>query len=155
KLHFIDRTRSAARAVAARKAATPLSSEQTQLLDALWMKILDLGRYPFESELDNGSELAESFGSYRSALKAVKSRYEADKLSEAGAQRRNELLVMLAIHRLRKTRSPLMVDTRLRNDIDGFFGGVRSAHQNASQLIASLRHEERFRNAVEQACEQG
>src|SRR5262249_4507736 len=107
------------------------------------------------SELNNVSELVENFGSYRSALKAVSARYEAEKLSESAAQRRNELLVTLAVHQLRKAKHSLKLDIRLQNDIAGFFGGIRSAQLSSLELIASLRQENTLKSAVELACESG
>src|SRR5262249_39731727 len=155
KLRFIYHTHRSSPAVSASKVVTELSPLQIQLLDTLWTTMLDLGRVPVESELDNVSELVNNFGSYRCALKAVKARYETDKLSESAVQRRNELLVILSINHLRKTKHPLKLDTRLQNDIAGLFGGPRSAHLSSLELIASLRQERTLQNAVEQACEHG
>src|SRR5262249_48363340 len=126
-----------------------------ELLDALWAKMLDLGRVPLESELDNLSELIASYGSYRLALNLIRRRHDLAKLSESANQRRTELLVTFAIHHFRKATRSIILDSRLRNDTLSFFGGIRSAQRNALELIASLRQEKTLSEAVEWAVEHG
>ena len=135
--------------------ARELLPRQKELLDALWSQMLDLGRAPIETEVKDFAELTQHFGSYRSALKAIRDRYDLDELAESASQRRNEILVMLAIHHFRRTSRTVVMDSRLRNDILALFGSIRSAQQNALELIASLRQEETLKNAIQWSLENG
>ncbi|MBR1285378.1 DNA phosphorothioation-associated putative methyltransferase [Bradyrhizobium sp. AUGA SZCCT0177] len=139
-----------------RKARThELSSRQAELLDGLWSAMLDIGRMPSEAEIENAAELTQHFGSFRSAVKAISNRYDQGALSEAATQRQNELLVMLAIHHFRRTGRAIVADKRLRNDIVGLFGSLRTAQRSALELIADLRNEETLRKAIQGSLERG
>jgi DNA phosphorothioation-associated putative methyltransferase len=135
--------------------AHELGPLQKELLDGLWLKMLDIGRAPSDAEIENPAELSQHFGSLRSALRAIKCRYDLHELSESATQRRNELLVVLAIHHLRRTGRTVVVDSRLRNDIVGLFGGLRAAQSNALELIADLRNDETLRKAIQRSWERG
>ena len=132
-----------------------LSPRQKELLDVVWSQMLDIGRVPLETEIQDLAVIREHFGSPKSAFKAIEYRYDQGKLAESTTQRRNELLVVLAIHQFRTATRTLVLDDRLRNDILGIFGGIRAAQQSAAELIASLRQEETLQNAIQWSLERG
>lgn len=132
-----------------------LRPKQRECLNALWSQMLDFGRAPVESEIPVRSVLTEQFGSLRSALRAIKDEFDLDQIEQSAIQRRDEILVMLAIHHFRRAKRPVVLEGRLKNDIVGLFGTVRAAQQGAMKLIASLSQRECLETATESSLQRG
>jgi DNA phosphorothioation-associated putative methyltransferase len=137
------------------KAQIHLTEVQVSLLESFWSQMLEHGRAPLPGEFAQMSELNLEFGSIRRATRLIAQRYDLALVSEASTQRKNELLVLLAVHLLRRSKHPLKLNESLREDLNTFFGGLRSAQAEAQNLIASLGNKENLETAIRWALEHG
>jgi DNA phosphorothioation-associated putative methyltransferase len=127
------------------------------VLEALWKRMLELGRRVDESELD--AELAEDInrriGSLRRADRLARSLFEFGDLEAAKQARRDDILVYFALNLFSGGRRYSELPPELQRDVKAFFGSHRSAQDAARELLFSLGQPQVIDAACRHAREQG
>lgn len=125
-----------------RPAVEALYAAHKDLLDEFWSRTLELGRLPRAGEFAREQELREVAGSPRTVHRMFVDHYGVDAYEAACRQRKEDLLVYLALANFRK-RIPLKhLDERLRIDLDTHFGSYADAQAAGLSLLLSLREAE-------------
>src|SRR5262249_32609449 len=106
-----------------------------ELLDAFWAVMLQLGRIPAPVEFSRFSELREVLGSPKRALRIFVQRGGGQELQRAIENRRDELLVYVAMSNLRKRVPFGHLSMSLRLDIRTFFGNQTRALEKGLDLL--------------------
>ncbi len=126
-----------------------LYEQHKELLDAFWDKLLQLGRLPIEEEFSRFNELRETVGSPKRAERLFIARGGAEALEKARENRRNDLLVYLAISNLRKPVPHRHLSVGLKTDVKTFLGDYhRALNLSRELLFATGDHGE-----IEVVCE--
>jgi len=118
------------------------------LLDPLVQFFEERGRIPEPEEIESYGELAEVFGSIPRAFRTVRNATGELAWNEIEDQRRDDLLLYLAMQRFRKRPRMSDLPLELRNDVRAFFGSYKAACEEADALLFSAGDQER----VSQAC---
>lgn len=129
--------------------AVDLYEIHKSLLDACWERMLDLGRFPTETEFPQLATLRDSVGSPRTVHRIFVTRFGEATLEAARAQRRDDLLAYLALANFRKKVPLKYLSERLQIDIRTFCGTYEAALSSARALLFAAgdsRH-------IEAACE--
>jgi DNA phosphorothioation-associated putative methyltransferase len=121
------------------KIKTAETEEAVEYLNLLWNTALELGRAPGDEEMPNPERARSIFGSHKRALKTCFACHDLDQLASASTNRRNDILVMLAIQFFGRRRRFSQLNTRLRNDIKEFFGSLQQAELAAQKLLFSVQ----------------
>ncbi len=125
-----------------------LYERHKDLLDRFWNQVLVLGRLPQPGEFEQETELKEKIGSSKKVHRLFLEHYGADTYAAARKQRKEDLLVYLAIANFRK-RVPLKaLDDALQADIKSHFGTYRQAQEKGLALLFSTGQEEALEQAV-------
>ncbi len=125
-----------------------LYERHKDLLDRFWNQVLALGRLPQQGEFDQEVELKEKIGGPKKVHRLFLEHYGADTYTAARKQRREDLLVYLAMANFRK-RVPLKdLDDALQADITSHFGTYRQAQEKGLNLLFSTGQEEALEKAV-------
>ena len=152
-------TISLVRAPRPQKAVAPRSSETPEALEyltRLWSSTyLELGRAPDLEEMPDAAEASRLFGSPKRALSACLARHDAASLERAAMGRRDDILVMLALHFFERRRRFTQLERRLQRDIKALFGSYQIAEAKAHQLLFSIKDPNVIRAACEQAAALG
>lgn len=131
-----------------------LNDEQKLALDAYWAEALELGYMgPPSPACLNG--IVEQFGTVRRAQNQVSKQFDQSLLSGAANQRRNELLVLLAINRLRVTAARKGLELDQLAAIEALFGTFRRAWLGAEALVEALGDLERLEEDCSDAAALG
>jgi DNA phosphorothioation-associated putative methyltransferase len=109
--------------------------ENRELLDEFWALALELGRQPAAEEFLRYAELYERVGSTKAAMRLLVERGGGKDLELAGARRRNDLQVYLALANLRKRVPFSQLSSTLRLDIRTFFGDYQAALAKGVELL--------------------
>ena len=141
-----------AKTPALKKTATP---EALAYLDRLWARCLELGRRPILNEMPDADDARRIFGSTGRALRACLAQNDQDALRRAEVGRRDDILVMLALHFFGRRRRFTQLESRLQTDVKEFFGSYQLAEAKAHQVLFSVRDPEIIRLACEQAAASG
>jgi DNA phosphorothioation-associated putative methyltransferase len=120
------------------------------ILDALWTKMLDLGRLPLPDEFEQMDELKAVTGGLRKAQKLLVRRYGDDLLCQAFDLRRNDLLVYLALSNFRNTVPFKHLPVQLQVDVKTFLGGHKKGREEAMGLLFAAGNPE----IVTQLCDE-
>ena len=138
-----------------RRLSAPISRVSDKLFDAHRDLLAPLvkfferrGRTPYPEETASTPRLAEVFGSIPRAFRVVRNATGEALWNHIEDQRRNDLLVYLAMQRFRKRPRLSGLPIELRNDVRAFFGTYKSACEEADQLLFSAGERER----VDEAC---
>jgi hypothetical protein len=106
-----------------------------ELLDAFWSVMLELGRLPESEEFCRSGELRQLIGTPKQALRLFIQKGGAEEFRRAKENRRNDLMVYVALANLRK-RVPLgHLSSTLRADIRAFFGNYTRALKFGLDLL--------------------
>ncbi len=108
-----------------------------QILQKFIGVVENLGRLPNEDEFDSASvaELKLKIGSFSKAFQLIKHIFPDSAIEERGQQRKNDLLVYLALSRF-QSRPPLnLLAKTLQHDMRVFFGGYSNACEEADKLL--------------------
>ncbi len=109
------------------------------LLDEFWSRTLELGRLPRAGEFAREPELRAVVGTPRRVHRMFVDYYGVDAYESACRQRKEDLLVYLALANFRK-RIPLKhLDEPLRIDLESHFGSYADAQAAGLSLLLSLR----------------
>ena len=115
-----------------------LFSTYQRLLRPLIQFVSDRGRVPFDDELANSNEIIEEFGSLRRAFRVVYTVTEDDRWKQIKEERRQDLMVYLALSRF-DGRAPFgRLPSVLQRDVKAFFGFYKRACAAADELLFSL-----------------
>ncbi|MCI0538820.1 MAG: DNA phosphorothioation-associated putative methyltransferase [Verrucomicrobiales bacterium] len=126
-----------------------LYEEHKDLLDAFWNLTLQLGRSPAQDEFARFSELCEWFGSAKRAMGLFMRRGGGEALKRSAENRKNDLLVYVALANLRKRVPFGHLSASLRLDIREFFGNYTRALEKGLELLYAAGDP----GEIELACE--
>jgi DNA phosphorothioation-associated putative methyltransferase len=154
------RARRIAAPASARKAArrtvipaTPV--EPHPVLQALWHRSLDLGRFPEEAEIDALPRVIEAFGSLPRALRRLKAEFDRSVLEQARTARSDDLRLYFAIQQFGKRTLYRQLEGRLQRDIRAFFGDYVSAQHEGLQLLTEAADPLSVLRACQQSAVKG
>ena len=131
--------------------------ENWELIEALWGRVLELGRPPDIEELraDIGREILARLGSLKTAVSLAFATSETKALERAAQARTDDLTLYLAMnlfgHRERYRELP----AELQRDVRAFFGSYANAESAARNLLFSLREPSVLLEASSQAHAEG
>ena len=138
-----------------RQMSAPIGRASDKLFDANRGRLAPLidffearGRIPKPEELTSAPQLTEVFGSIPRAFQVVRNATGKHLWNKIRDQRRDDLLVYLAMQRFRKRPRFSELPLELRNDVRAFCGTYTGACTEADQLLFSAGEREQ----VDQAC---
>lgn len=122
--------------------------EDRELLEPLMARFLDLGRLPDPDECPGASPIVERFGSLKRAFSYVQRETGPEEWETATRQRREDLLVYLALARFRKRPPLTLLPPTLQRDMRAFFGNYVKACKEADELLFQAGDA----TAIDRAC---
>lgn len=125
------------------------------LIAALWRRCLELGREPLPEEFSQAAEVCAALGSWRRGLRVVFALNDREAFARAAAQRRDDLLVFLALRLFGKRKPYRHLDPGIQRDIKTHFGDYAKALGHAMQLLEGIADPTALDQASQTACEQG
>jgi|SRR5579871_119598 len=108
------------------------------LLDAYWRHCLRRARILKEDEHPPALEIGRLFGSPRKALRLFVGAEFEQKLLRAADQRKEEILLWLALNQFERRRSSSVWPYEIRKDVNRLFGKQGAAVKLATDLLFSL-----------------
>ena len=120
------------------------------ILQPLMEFVSQRGRLPIDIELDATRQIVKTFGSLARAFTLVRRVTGPDHWGTIRRERRDDLLVYLALAAFGKRPKPSQLPDSLRYDIRAFFGTYKEARAEADRLLFSAGDPE----AVNRACGQ-
>ena len=134
--------------------SVPLGEEVFEQRQDLLQPLMDFasqrGRLPADTELDVASQIKEVFGSIARAFSLVRRVTGPDPWETARRERRDDLLVYVALAAFGKRPRFGQLPDALRCDIRAFFGTYKAACGEADRLLYSAGDQE----AIDLACAQ-
>lgn len=121
-----------------------------ELLESLIERILDLGRLPFDDELDEVDEIREKLGSIKRAFALIRRVSEGETWQNLGEQQTQDMLVYLALSRFGQRPKLSQLPLRIRRDIKAFFKSYSRACEMADMLLFRAGDAE----AIDDACKE-
>jgi len=109
-----------------------------ELLDAFWAKMLDLGRVPKKGEFDRYDALCNALGSANKARRLFVRKFGEETLVKAFDQRRNDLLVYLALSNFKKKVPFKHLPDDLRTDIKTFLGSYKQGLAESESMLFAI-----------------
>jgi len=156
RLATINFVRSSRRELTQKKPSTETQTpEMLSFFDKLWSACLELGRVPEPEELPNSTEAIRLFGTVKRAVRAMRDRTDSLILERAANDRRDDILVMLALHFFERRRKFSNLELRLQRDIKVFFGSYQMAEALAQKLLFSVGDVEAIQTSCEKAAALG
>ncbi|MCY4029316.1 MAG: DNA phosphorothioation-associated putative methyltransferase [Acidobacteria bacterium] len=132
--------------------SVPLGEEvfeqRRDLLQPLMDFVSERGRLPTDAELDVAPQIKEVFGSTARAFSLIRRVTGPDLWETARRERRDDLLVYLALAAFGKRPKFGQLPDALRCDIRAFFGTHKAACREADRLLYSAGNQ----NAIDRAC---
>jgi DNA phosphorothioation-associated putative methyltransferase len=124
-------------------------------LDALWLRALDLGRWPEADETLDLAEHLEPCGGLARALRRLQQDFDLSLLKQAAAQRADDLRLFMAVIQFDERPPYRQLDPRMQRDVKAFFGDYRSAQAAGVRLLLSAAEPAALLAACQQAAQQG
>ena len=121
-----------------------------ELLQPLMEFVAQRGRLPTDLELDVAPQIAKTFGSITRAFSLVRRVTGSDQWEAVRRDRRDDLLVYLALAAFGKRPKLSNLPDVLRHDIRAFFGTYKAARTEADRLLFSAGD----LDAINRACAQ-
>lgn len=118
--------------------AERLVSEHGALIDALWERILELGREPSEEEFHGYGEALRVFGSWGKALRFVQSVNDPKQLEASRSQHNEDIIVFLALQLFARRKPYRQLDVTLQRDIKSHFGDYQRAQAVAQRHLLDI-----------------
>jgi len=109
-----------------------------ELLDGFWQRMLDLGRVPKRSEFDGFDELCTALGSANKARRLFVRKFGEDTLTRAFVQRRDDLLVYLALSNFKRKVPFKHLPEDLKTDIKTFLGSYRQGLAEGELMLFAV-----------------
>ncbi|WP_020560062.1 DNA phosphorothioation-associated putative methyltransferase [Thiofilum flexile] len=129
--------------------------QHSELLEALWLRWLELGRLPQEDEFTEAAAIIELFGTWRRALSFLQ-RYHGDEiLKQAFDSRSEDLTVYFALRRFDQQRIYHHLPESLKRDVKAFFQSYKHALAAGERLLFSAGNSVLISTMCQQAAEQG
>ena len=128
--------------------------EQQALAEPIVQQWLTLGRAPDQSEVGNIDSLIDGFGSYKKALNWVH-RQSDELLRAAEQQRRDDILIYLAMEAFSQRKPYRKLDASLQRDIIYHFGSYQRARNEALSLLYDLGDQDKIEEECCAAAEDG
>ncbi|RRJ21326.1 DNA phosphorothioation-associated putative methyltransferase [Rheinheimera mesophila] len=122
--------------------------QHQQSFDELWLRCLDLGRLPAETEYAKLELTIQLAGSARVLQRWLSQIFDATQLELAAAQRKQDLLVYFALNLFEKRQQYRNMPVRIQNDVREFFGTFKVIEQQATTLLRSIAQP----ILIEQSC---
>jgi DNA phosphorothioation-associated putative methyltransferase len=125
------------------------------LVELFWNRCLELGRIPSDSELPELGRVRNCLGNPKRALEYLLSIRGEASLDQARAERRNDLLVFLALNLFERRRSFGALSERLQLDIKEHLGSYGAGVEAAKGLLFSISDVAQIGAACEEAHSRG
>lgn len=125
------------------------------LLDSLWVRAIDLGRWPDACEVENPEGLNNAVGGLAQAVRLLKRHYDMATLDSAARARRDDVLLYLVNLQFEKRRPYRQLAPRLQRDVKAFFGDYKNARHAAQELLLDASSHEKLLAACRYAQELG
>ncbi len=109
-----------------------------ELLQPLIEFVSDRGRLPILEELPQEPLINEEFGNLKRAFKVILQATNPDEWDEIAHQRRQDLLVYIALSRFGHRPKLFQLSEVMKNDIKGLFGSYKKACNLADLMLYSL-----------------
>lgn len=155
RIHRVQRSRPL-RAEGVRTSRLQALLDQHQVdMDALWDRWLELGREPQADEFEGYPGLTAAFGSWRRVLRVARATHARTSLERAVGQRRDDLVVFLALRLFQKKQPYRQLDAGLQRDIKAHFGDYASALSAAQRALNEVAQPSRLDDAAREASERG
>jgi len=120
------------------------------LLDAFWNCLIDLGRVPMVNEFNRLDEIKEKIGTPNKAKKLFIKKYGEKELQKSFEQRKNDMLVYIALSNF-KTKVPFKhLTSSLQKDITTFLGSYKKAKDLSTNLLFEIANPEKISNLCNQ-----
>ena len=113
-----------------------------ELLNAFWTRSLELGRIPKTGEFAREAELRDAAGTPVSVHRLMVNHHGTASFDQAARQRKEDLLVYLALASFRKRIPQKHLDPQLQEDLVAFFGSYAKAQTAGLELLMSLSSED-------------
>ena len=145
------------------KATRPTKTEKEQafyqqhadLLDALWLSWLELGRPPQEDEFPQVAAVKDLFGTWQRGLNFLQRFHGTETLKFAFESRRDDLTVYFAMRRFDQQRVYRHLPESLKRDVKAFFTSYPIAQTEGERLLFSAGNAAMIREMCQQAAIQG
>lgn len=128
-----------------------LFEEHRLLLDQLMSFVMDRGRLPEPDEIDTGGELQSVFGTLRRAFQIVRRVTGVEQWEAIQEERRNDLLVYLALGRFPRRPPFSSLPVVLQRDIKALFATYKRACEAGDQLLFSAGDMKKVNEACSKA----
>ncbi len=129
--------------------------KHSEVLSKLWALWLELGRRPLEGEVKELGAIIDLFGTLKKGLNFLKKLNGPDEIEKSLQTRLEDLKVYFSLG-IFEQRSPYkVVNPRIRNDIKFFFGSIRNAKADASELLYQIADSDLIEHACKHAIEHG
>lgn len=115
-----------------------LFEQHKDLLGPLMSSISNLGRLPYPDEVAGYDQIEEVFGSLKRAFQVVARVTGREPWAEITAQRKEDLIVYLALARFGRRRPLSQLPIGIQRDIRAFEGTYRQASDKANALLFSV-----------------
>ncbi len=159
RLRGVARTRVAKAARSRSVTRTSRSQQQVQdnkaLLDDLWLKSLDLGRFPEKEEVASLPDIEVALGSFNRGIRLLMSCYDMNALEQASKTRIDDLIVYLAVQQFSKRGRYRKLEPRIQRDIKAFFGDYSKAQSIGYRLLLDCANAELLSQACVMAASEG
>lgn len=109
--------------------------QHRKMLEALMESITGLGRLPETDELPCSSAIVDEFGSLKRAFALIRRVTGDTAWEEIAQERKQDLLIYLALGRFRKRPPISRLPVGLQRDIRAFFGNYTAACTEADELL--------------------
>ncbi len=119
-----------------------------ELLEQFANRIEQLGRIPKIDEFDRATELKNEVGSFKKCAMFCQELFEEFDLETIERNKRDDLLVFLALSNMRKKPKLASLDESLQRDIKYFFGTFKKGLEEGKTLLYQLSDHK----LVSQAC---
>ncbi len=108
------------------------------LIESFWERMIELGRLPREEEFEGYSEIIEKIGKPKLLLDWFIEKYGPETLEKAYKNRKEDLLVYLALSNFKKKVSFSNLPLSLQTDIKSFFGSYSEAQHVALKELYKI-----------------
>lgn len=130
-------------------------AQHAALLDALWLRWLELGRPPQDDEFPDLAASKDLFGTAQRALKFLQRCHGDELLKLAFDSRRDDLTVYFAMRRFDQQRIYRHLPESLKRDVKAFFQNYQHAQVDGERLLFSAGNPALIRQMCQQAAAQG
>ncbi|OQX09696.1 MAG: peptidase M15, partial [Thiothrix lacustris] len=145
------------------KATRPTKTEKEQafyqqhadVLDALWLCWLELGRPPQEDEFPQVAAVKDLFGTWQRGLNFLQRFHGTETLKFAFESRREDLTVYFAMRRFDQQRVYRHLPESLKRDVKAFFTSYPLAQTDGERLLFSAGNPALIRQMCQQAATDG